>query len=252
VTVTTAVPARQENHDPDLVSSVNTPYHHYWVAANKLSKGEHLRTADGTVAVAEGGITPKDHDGWMWDLTVPGNNDHDFYVEPATVLPSTRAGAPAVPVLVHNNNDDGCGDSLFDATPYININVSSGIGGHAAATADGAATISGWELPVPPGVTHVDPQAVLDFQEEMGFPALRSGALDQGVPGRYLASHAERKMSLLKPNAPIEEGPEHVCDDCILYFQRVAVYRGVPQEVTDPFGTHTFNPDGTYTFSPKS
>jgi hypothetical protein len=23
---------------------------------------------------------PAVHDGWMWDLTVPGNNDHDFYV----------------------------------------------------------------------------------------------------------------------------------------------------------------------------
>jgi hypothetical protein len=32
------------------------------------------------VATADGGTTPKDHDGWMWDLTVPGNNDHDFYV----------------------------------------------------------------------------------------------------------------------------------------------------------------------------
>ena len=27
-----------------------------------------------------GATPPKVHDGWMWDLTVPGNNDHDFYV----------------------------------------------------------------------------------------------------------------------------------------------------------------------------
>jgi len=45
---------------------------------NKLSKGEHLKTPDGTVAVADGGTTPKVHDGWMWDLTV--QDDHDFYV----------------------------------------------------------------------------------------------------------------------------------------------------------------------------
>jgi hypothetical protein len=31
------------------------------------------------------------HDGWMWDLTVPGNDDHDFYV-----------AAGETPVLVHN------------------------------------------------------------------------------------------------------------------------------------------------------
>jgi len=67
------------------------PYHHYWVPANKLSKGEHLKTANGTVAVADGGATPVNHDGWMWDLTVPGNNDHDFYVV-----------TTAVAVLVHN------------------------------------------------------------------------------------------------------------------------------------------------------
>jgi hypothetical protein len=38
----------------------------------------------------------------MWDLTV--QDDHDFYVEPAVVLPPTRAGPAAVPVLVHNDS----------------------------------------------------------------------------------------------------------------------------------------------------
>jgi hypothetical protein len=71
-------------------------YLHHWVTANKLSKGEHLKTADGTLAVADGGTTPKDHDGWMWDLTVPGNNDHDFYI-----IASSTA------VLVHNQDECG-------------------------------------------------------------------------------------------------------------------------------------------------
>ena len=43
------------------------------------------------IAVADGGTTPKVHDGWMWDLTVPGNNDHDFYIKTAVTA-----------VLVHN------------------------------------------------------------------------------------------------------------------------------------------------------
>jgi hypothetical protein len=73
------------------------PYQHQWIASNKLSKGEHLLTANGTVAIADGGTTPKAHDGWMWDLTVPGNNDHDFYV---------AAGRTAV--LVHNTYGDLC------------------------------------------------------------------------------------------------------------------------------------------------
>jgi hypothetical protein len=87
----TAIPARQENHDPDSVSSVNTPYRHHWVPVGKLKKGDHLKTPDGTLATADGGTTPKIHDGWMWDLTVPGNNDHDFYVT-----------AGVTRVLVHN------------------------------------------------------------------------------------------------------------------------------------------------------
>ena len=41
----------------------------------------------------EGGHVPASHDGQMWDLTIPGNNDHDFYV---------IAQAGDVPVLVHN------------------------------------------------------------------------------------------------------------------------------------------------------
>jgi hypothetical protein len=44
------------------------------------------------VATADGGTTPKVHDGWMWDLTVPGNNDHDFYIL-----------AAASDILVHND-----------------------------------------------------------------------------------------------------------------------------------------------------
>jgi hypothetical protein len=66
-----------------------------WVSANKLSKGEHLKTPNGTTAVADGGTTPTVRDGWMWDLTVPGNNDHDFYVSPAS-------GDVAASILVHN------------------------------------------------------------------------------------------------------------------------------------------------------
>jgi hypothetical protein len=79
VTVTTTISARQENHGPDLVSSVNTPSLDKFIPADRLKRGERLKTPNGTLAVADGGTTPQVHDGWMWDLTVPGNNDHDFY-----------------------------------------------------------------------------------------------------------------------------------------------------------------------------
>jgi hypothetical protein len=41
----------------------------------------------------------------MWDLTVPGNNDHDFYVV-----------AGDTPVFVHNSGGmDGCSDAAYQA-----------------------------------------------------------------------------------------------------------------------------------------
>jgi len=48
----------------------------------------------------------------MWDLTVPGNNDHDFYVLPQPVA-SDHAyymEAGAAPILVHNIN---CGEISY-------------------------------------------------------------------------------------------------------------------------------------------
>lgn len=47
------------------------PYLKQWRPAAQLKKGEHFRTADGTTATADGGTAPADHDGWMWDITVP-------------------------------------------------------------------------------------------------------------------------------------------------------------------------------------
>jgi hypothetical protein len=85
------------------------PYQHQWIASNKLSNGEHLLTANGTVAIADGGTIPKQHDCWMWDLTVPGNNDHDFYVLAVGASVRTYHGlAGATPILVHNTGPD-CG-----------------------------------------------------------------------------------------------------------------------------------------------
>jgi hypothetical protein len=80
-------------------------YLHYWIKANKLSKNELLKTANGSTATVIGGMVPSDSTGWMWDLTVPGNNDHDFYVvaEPGRGNDSTYGGTTiGTPVLVHN------------------------------------------------------------------------------------------------------------------------------------------------------
>jgi hypothetical protein len=71
-----------------------------WIKAAALTYGTHLRTPTSTsTATAASGWTANDTNGWMWDLTIPGNNDHDFYIQP--VLPSairapSRAGGDTV------------------------------------------------------------------------------------------------------------------------------------------------------------
>jgi RHS repeat-associated protein len=102
-----AVSAVWLNHDTNLFSlrvrsgtrtsvigtTRNHPFwdvtQHRWVKAGALKHGDHLRAPSGAAVTVLGGWTPRSHDGWMWDLTVPG--PHDFYLQ-----------AGAVAVLVHN------------------------------------------------------------------------------------------------------------------------------------------------------
>jgi len=88
--------------EPDSSSHLfwNPSLDYGWIPAKHLKPGMHLKTPDGQVAVVVGGSVPAVQDGGMWDLTV--QDDHDFYVEPAAVLPPVRAGPSEVAVLVHN------------------------------------------------------------------------------------------------------------------------------------------------------
>jgi hypothetical protein len=61
-----------------------------------------------------GGTAPKVRDGWMWDLTVPGNDDHDFYVEAATAV-----------VLVHNCVAPRKGGGANDAPSWVSREAGS-------------------------------------------------------------------------------------------------------------------------------
>ena len=67
----------------------------HWVQAGKLKPGTRLRTPSGSdTAVVTGGWYPQQSTGVMWDLAIPGNDDHNFYV--------VTSGGTAV--LVHNNS----------------------------------------------------------------------------------------------------------------------------------------------------
>jgi RHS repeat-associated protein len=86
------------------------PGTHRWVKAAALRRGTHLRTPGGTDATVVGGYVPRQRDGWMWDLNIPG--DHDFYVIPAIAVEQMTDGnqfsydveGEFTPVLVHNCN----------------------------------------------------------------------------------------------------------------------------------------------------
>jgi hypothetical protein len=97
------------------------PYLDKFTPADHLKTGERLKTPDGQPAVVVGGSTPAVHDGWMWDLTV--QDDHDFYVEPATVLLPPRAGPTAV--LVHNCNIPWSSGSVSRASRALDEGATS-------------------------------------------------------------------------------------------------------------------------------
>jgi RHS repeat-associated protein len=114
---------------------------------------------------------------------------------------------------------------------------------------DDVETLSGWpgKKPDPPNITRADPQDVLDLQDDIGHPVRRAGAMDQGVPGKYFASHAERQAAVLDPGAPININLP-MCADCQEFFKKLAAHRGQTQVVTEPGGaTRTFHPDGSMT-----
>ena len=117
-----AVTAVEVHHDTDLydlkvktahgTEVIHTTASHLFydpslnkfIPADHLKKGERLQTPNGTIAIANGGVTPKVHDGLMWDLTVPGNNDHDFYVVTGVTdgRQARDLAAGSTPILVHN------------------------------------------------------------------------------------------------------------------------------------------------------
>jgi hypothetical protein len=70
--------------------------HHRWVKAAALKYGTRLRTPAGATATTRGGHDPAVTTGWMWDLNIPGGNDHDFYIHAADTA-----------ILVHNCGEGG-------------------------------------------------------------------------------------------------------------------------------------------------
>jgi large repetitive protein len=141
------------------------PYPHYdWIPAKHLKPGMHLKTPDGQTAVVVGGSVPAAHDGWMWDLTVPGNNDHDFYVI-----------AGYTPVLVHNSS---C-PTGFDYEGASQSGMRADKGGFTRAGREYAKHMGGSQLPTVTG----NPAAISSAGQDMLNSILTDPGADyQPVP----------------------------------------------------------------------
>jgi len=116
--------------------------------------------------------------------------------------------------------------------------------------ADGDKTLSGWAEPKPDGYVHVPPEKVREVGENFGHefqPHFR----DNGVPGRYHASHAEKQLIVHNADHPIGVS-KRMCDDCKAFFSEMSMDTGKPLIVTDPDGTRVFLPDRTIIAAPSS
>jgi filamentous hemagglutinin len=107
----------------------------------------------------------------------------------------------------------------------------------------GTNTLSGWANKSDDFV-NISPEQVLEHQKLIGKEAKSSGFLDQGVLGKYNASHAEKQLIVAKPNTTIDVSRE-MCKDCQKFFSLEAIFRNKPQTVIDPIKTRIFRPDGT-------
>ena len=103
--------------------------------------------------------------------------------------------------------------------------------------------LSGWSKDRPPGFLDPNVEEVLQVTDEMGYPRT-SNYVDQGVPGQYFASHAERQMALNAewPHIGVSKA---MCPDCQGWFRSLAQYQHRDWYVTDPNGTWIFRTDGS-------
>jgi Pretoxin HINT domain len=91
----TAVVGTTSNH-PFWVLGIGGHGGH-WVTAGALRPGTRLRGPRGGSSVVIAGWVARQSGAWMLDLTVPGGDDHDFYIGTAVfqILVHNAAAAPA-------------------------------------------------------------------------------------------------------------------------------------------------------------
>jgi hypothetical protein len=126
---------------------------------------------------------------------------------------------------------------------HAGLEPPSSFAGKTVAATGRQSTLSGWahageDLP---GITYVPPARVQSLAEDMQFKIRGAGAADQGVPGRFHASHAEAQQMASAPAQPI--GVDRpMCATCQKMLQHAATYSDQPLLVRDPDHARLFLP----------
>jgi hypothetical protein len=90
-----------------------------------------------------------------------------------------------------------------------------------------------------------DTDKVLQIGDQIGHKFGGGGFLDKDQRvGTANASHAEEKVVVNLPDVPLREGPPEMCDPCVRFFQKLAIYRYKMQVVAGDKITRIFYPDG--------
>jgi hypothetical protein len=79
--------------------------------------------------------------------------------------------------------------------------------------------------------------------EGLEYDPRRAGFFDQGIPGQYASSHAEKQANMMNPGQPIGVS-RAMCGDCINYFISSAQASGQFLVVADPNVVRVFKADG--------
>ena len=105
-------------------------------------------------------------------------------------------------------------------------------------------TLSGWkEYPECTEFTRVSPEKVIEQCNDIGHNLRSAGAKDQGILGKYNASHAEKQMSIISDKPIGISNP--MCKDCKEYFSTLANSLGRTIVTADPQCIRIFQADGT-------
>ena len=151
------------------------------------------------------------------------------------------------PSVEHIRGSKSLENEAVEAAIVERNKLSSVQKGKVTASVEGKATLSGWKSG---SGAQENTEAVIKLSKEIGHDLQPNKLLDQGVPGRFNASHAEKQATIIAPDKAIAVS-EIICDNCRRFFVALARYRGKSLIVAEPKTVWIFRPDGSIGVVPR-